>query len=281
MNMKKIITLLLSLILAIGAFAACSSDDGTDINDGDSADNGKIVIATGPKSSDTYKIGKEIVSVLNKNGMDAETLETEGYARNIKHLTGKNADLAVVSKDFLDDDVEVKTITDLYTESVHFVVRGDSNISSVDQLREKKIAIEKDGSRFEEIAEDLLDDYGLDYNDVKVEYVDKKEALARLKDKKVDAAFVMGKLPDKGIGTLAKDIKLSILPIGTDRVLDDLMEDGYEKQTIAVDTYGNKDKVATVGVKCMLVARNDISNDTINKIKKIIEDNKDTILKNY
>ncbi|MEF9922012.1 MAG: TAXI family TRAP transporter solute-binding subunit [Anaerovoracaceae bacterium] len=280
MKMKKFASVLLILSLTLLVLGACSGNDNLD--DKPVADaKEKVIIATGPADGTYHLIGKDIARVLVDSGIDAEVITTEGSMSNLKHLKSKDAHLAIVMKDAIDDDVKANLIVELHPEVVQIIATEESNITSVSQLKGKRVAVGIKGSGIEDNADEILDDYGLEYKDFDMKYMDADEAITLLKEGKLDAAFVTGNFPNKKITALAKDKKIVVLPVGTDRVMDDLIGEGYIKHVIPAETYGNKKDVETLSVKNVLVAHTDVSDAMVKNIKAALEPKIKDILKKY
>ncbi|PUU99095.1 C4-dicarboxylate ABC transporter substrate-binding protein, partial [Acinetobacter baumannii] len=94
-------------------------------------------------------------------------------------------------------------IASLYPETCQFVVRQDSGITSIDQLKGKSVAVGAAGSGAEANARQILESYGITYEDVNEQFLSFAEGAYALKDKTVDAAFVTAGFPTAAVQDVA------------------------------------------------------------------------------
>ena len=76
----------------------------------------------------------------------------------------------------------VCNVATLYPQYFQVVVRADSGINSVKDLKGKSIAAQPRGNTAEEITKHILQVNGLTYNDVKMSFVSYTDAVAQVQD---------------------------------------------------------------------------------------------------
>ena len=74
----------------------------------------------------------------------------------------------------------------LYPETVQIVTLKKSGIKSVADFKGKRIAVGAAGSGTEANARQIMEAYGIKYDDIKVQYLSFGEAASALKDGNVD-----------------------------------------------------------------------------------------------
>lgn len=108
---------------------------------------------------------------------------------------------------------ELRSIANLYPESIHIVTRKDSGIKRVRDLIGKRVSLDEPGSGTLIDAELVLKEYGISRDDFKVEFIKPNLAMKRIRDDKLDAFFIVAGYPTKAVAKLAADSGVNILPI--------------------------------------------------------------------
>ena len=280
--LKRVATAVCALALAVG-IAGC----------GGSGEKEQFInIATGGTAGTYYPIGGAIAEVLNKNGVNASAQSTGASVANINMLKDKQVELAIVQNDItyyavngtemFKDSGKVENlnaIASLYPETCQFVVREDSGIRSINDLKGKRVAVGAAGSGAEANARQILEAYGITYDDVDEQFLSFAEGSYALKDGTVDAAFVTAGYPTASVQDIASQNKIRLLPIG-DEQIKKLGEKYpfYTKTTVPSGTYQNFDEdVQSVSVMAILVANDKIDAALGEKLTKAIFDNLDKI----
>ncbi|NLH45818.1 MAG: TAXI family TRAP transporter solute-binding subunit, partial [Acholeplasmataceae bacterium] len=130
-----------------------------------------------------------------------------------------------------------------------------SGITSLDQIKGKRVAVGAAGSGTEANARQILEAYGITYKDISVQYLSFGEASSALKDGNVDVAFVTAGHPTAAIQDIATQNKVVLIPVDAAKA-DALIAKYpfYTKVNIPAKTYTNQDAdVSAVAVRCMLV----------------------------
>ena len=279
---KRVMTVVCALALAIGV-AGC----------GGGGDKEQFInIATGGTAGTYYPIGGAIAEVLNKNGMNASAQSTGASVANINMLKDKQVELAIVQNDITYYAVNgeemfkeggkvenLNGIASLYPETCQFVVREDSGIKDITGLKGKRVAVGAAGSGAEANARQILEAYGLTYDDVDEQFLSFAEGSYALKDGTVDAAFVTAGYPTASVQDIASQNKIRLLPVG-DEQIKKLAEKYpfYTKTTVPAGTYqGFDQEIQTVSVMAILVANDKIDAALGEKLTKAIFDNLDKI----
>ena len=278
---KRVVTAVCALALAVGV-AGCGGGEKEQF----------INIATGGTAGTYYPIGGAIAEVLNKNGMNASAQSTGASVANINMLKDKQVELAIVQNDItyyavngeemFKDTGKVENlnaIASLYPETCQFVVREDSGIKSINDLKGKRVAVGAAGSGAEANARQILEAYGITYDDVNEQFLSFSEGSYALKDGTVDAAFVTAGYPTASVQDIASQKKIRLLPIG-DEQIKKLSEKYpfYTKTTVPAGTYqGFDEEIQTVSVMAILIANDKIDAALGEKLTKAIFDNLDKI----
>ena len=278
---KRVVTAVCALALAVGV-AGCGGGEKEQF----------VNIATGGTAGTYYPIGGAIAEVLNKNGMNASAQSTGASVANINMLKDKQVELAIVQNDItyyavnglemFKEGGKVENlfgIASLYPETCQFIVREDSGIKSINDLKGKRVAVGAAGSGAEANARQILEAYGITYDDVEEQFLSFAEGAYAIKDKTVDAAFVTAGYPTASVQDVASQNKIRLLPVGDEQIK--ILSEKYPfytKTVIPKGVYqGFDEEVQTVSVMAILVANDKIDATLGEKITKAIFDNVDKI----
>ena len=283
---KAILAGAMCLAVAVG-LVGCGGEKGT------SSNQKFINIATGGTAGTYYPLGGAIAEILNKSipGMNASAQSTGATVANINMLKDGSVDMAIVQNDivyyaanglemFTDKKVtSLRGIASLYPEAIQIVTLAGNNITSVDQLRGKRVAVGAAGSGAEANARQILEAYGLTYDDLTAQYLSFGEAASALKDNNIDAAFVTAGAPTAAIQDIAASNSVMLIPLDADKV-DGLIQKYpyYAKNTIPAGTYAGVDTaIDGVAVKAILVVNDKVDDVAGYDITKAIFSNLDRL----
>jgi TRAP transporter TAXI family solute receptor len=107
----------------------------------------------------------------------------------------------------------LRSIANLYPESIHIVVRKGSGIKKVRDLIGKRVSLDEPGSGTLIDAELVLSEYGISREDLEVEFMKPDLAMKRIRANKLDAFFIVAGYPTKAVAVLAADSGVNLLPI--------------------------------------------------------------------
>ena len=240
-----------------------------------------------------YPIGGAIAEVLNKEipGMNASAQSTGASVANINMLRDGSVDLATVQNDityyavngtemFKDKKVDgLQGIASLYPETCQFVTLQSSGIKSLAELKGKRVAVGAAGSGVEANARQILEAYGVTYDDIDEQFLSFAEGASALKDGNVDVAILTAGYPTASVQDIASQNPVRLLPVD-DKVADALIAKYpfYTKTVVPAGTYaGFNEDVPGVSVMAMLVAGPSVNADLGYSITKAIFSNLDRL----
>ena len=232
-------------------------------------------IATGGTAGTYYPIGGAMAEILNKEipGMNASAQSTGATVANINMLKDNSVDLAIVQNDITYYAVNG---TEMFQDKKVDNIRG---IKSIKELKGKRVAVGAAGSGAEANARQILEAYGITYNDIDVQYLSFAEGASALKDGNVDAAFLTAGYPTSSVQDIASQNKVRLLPIDADKAEALIAKyPFYTKTTIPAGTYAGFDEdVPTISVMAMLVATDKVDDKMGYDIAKAIFTNLDRL----
>ena len=290
-SMKKIVTAGLAVVMSAALLTGCGGGGGDQASSG----GGKtfLNIGTGGTAGTYYPIGGAIAEILNNkiDGMNASAQSTGATVANINMLKDGSVDMAIVQNDityyavngtemFKDKKVtNLKGIASLYPETCQFVTLDSTGIKTIADLKGKRVAVGAAGSGAEANARQILEAYGITYDDIQVQYLSFGEGASALKDGNVDAAFLTAGFPTAAVQDISSQNKIRLLPVDADKA-DALIAKYpfYTKTTIPAGTYqGFGEDVQTISVMAMRVVNDKVDDKLGYEITKAIFSNLDRI----
>ena len=254
--------------------------------------SGDLRFGTGGTGGNYYVYGNALAQILEQeNGLSVDVKATAGSAANLRLLKDDFLQLAIVQSDTLMDAqkgtgafqgeacTNVSALAGLYTEACQIIVAADSDIASVADLYGKRVSVGEQDSGVMRNAEQILLSAGLNTELIKTEYLSFADAAAALKAGKLDAFFCTASAPTTAVAELARQMDVRILSLDESAMESMLkMYQNYVSYTIPAGTYeGQGTDVETLGVKAVLVARNDLSATTAQEILTALFDHADQL----
>jgi uncharacterized protein len=234
-------------------------------------------IGTGPTSGNYFAIGGLIANAISNPpgsrpcerggscgvpGLIAIAQTTQGSVQNIDQIASHTVESALCQSDIafwaysgtgmytgkkaIDG---LRAIANLFGESLHIVVRADSKIESIVDLKGKRVSLGERGAGTRATAALLLETFGLGTNKLVGQQMRLPTAIESLRDGKIDALFAVGGAPIPAIADLAGAIDLRLLPVEGARA--EALRRDYPFLTIDIipaDTYRNVPTAITVGI---------------------------------
>ena len=223
------------------------------------------LISGSPNSNDTYlQIAFDLADVLN----DADNLRILPIAgiggpqniRDVRYLRG--VDIGLTQTSILNSyrrsnqqtghfDDKIVYIAKLFNVEVHLVAR--SNITSIEQLRGRKVNIDANGSGTNYSMRDLFRTLGIDVEEVSMS---QPEALEKVKSGEIAATALIAGKPVSSMLKLTRNDGLHFVPIPYTKQLNQLDGD-YLPASLTHDDYPElvgSDEVDTVAVGAVLIA---------------------------
>ncbi len=234
-------------------------------------------IGTGATSGNYFAIGGVIANVISNPpgsrpcdrggncgvpGLIAVAQTTHGSVDNIAGIANRTLESGLSQSDIAywaytgtgnyagekaHDDL--RAIANLYQESLHIVVRGDSAIQSIADLRGKRVSYGERGSGTRATARVVLDAYGIGTKRVKGAELAIGPATEGLRNGTLDAIVFVGGAPVPALIELARTVPLRLLPVDGDKA--ETLRRNNPFLTIDLfpaGSYGDNPNLITVGV---------------------------------
>ena len=253
-----------------------------------------LYFVTGGPMGNYYAVGQAMADVLNPVMEQSKLIvESSGASRaNLEMIEEGDAQFGTVQNDvmfyaytgtnlFEDEDPygNFSAVASLYEEPVQ-IITCDENIHSVADLAGKKVSVGDEGSGSEFNARQILEVYGLSFDDIEPVYASFGDSAEGLENGTIEAAFIVSGIPTTAVEELAVSSKISLLQLDEEHI--EALQANYDFYTEAVipaETYqGMEEDAVTVSVRATLVAANDVGEDTVYGLLKALFDQKDALV---
>ncbi|MDJ0717568.1 MAG: TAXI family TRAP transporter solute-binding subunit [Prochloraceae cyanobacterium] len=245
-----------------------------------------LTIATAGKNGTYYNFARILSQVVQKHNphLQIKVLETEGSRQNEEWLGEKKVDFALLQSD-TPVHSEIKAVSFLFPEMFHLVVNSESGISSVSEIKGKRIALMPKRSGSYALFWSMSEHYGLTEKDVSFVSLPFEKASAALVERKVDALFFIGVLGGKQVTQLLQHDGIGLVKIEQGDALR-LYLPAVEDNMIPKGTYSGaipipKQNLQTVAVRAVLVTHQDLDSEIIYEITRIIYEARNDLVEKF
>ena len=273
--MKRLITIYISLFILF--VMGC----------GKSA-NKNYIFATGGTSGTYYAFGGVIANLWNNNieGVNVTAQSTGASAENLRLINRGEADFAFVQNDVMDyayngtDMFEGEILSNfsailtLYPEVVHIAATKSSGIKSIADFKGKRVSVGDAGSGTEFNAKQILEAYGLTFNDIRKSNLSFKESSDGLQNGTLDACFIVAGVPNAALQELSLSSDMVLVPIGDMELREITAKYKYYTEiNIPADKYnGVNTDTKAVAVKATIAVNNNIPEEDVYQMIKTLFD---------
>lgn len=300
--MKK--KLLAGLMVAVLVLSACSTATNTTNTNTDttkkaedapakSSEKVNLKMATGGTTGTYYSYSGAMAQAVSAQLDNVDiTVHSSGASKaNIFEVVDGEADLGIVQNDvayyaFKGIDLfeqegsvdDFSVLGGAYAEVCQIV--ASTNVSSIADLKGKVVSVGDAGSGCEFNAHQILEAYGMTFDDIKVQNLSFSDSAEALKDGKIDAFFCVAGAPTTAVVELSTTNNINILSVDDDKLA--YLKENYPFYTeyiIPAGAYKGVDKdTKSVAVKATFIVSNKLSEDVVYDIAKTIYENPDKIV---
>lgn len=243
-------------------------------------------IGTGGTAGTYYPVGGMIANAVSQPGKIVATAQaSNGSLANVNAVAS-----GAMEAGFSQSDVatwaytgtgafegkpkvtDLRAIANLYPESIHLVVKKNSGIKTVADLKGKRVALDEPGSGTLIDARMVLAAYGVKESDIKPDYIKPNQAGDKLKDGSLDAFFFVGGAPAGAIAELASSgAGIELVPLGGPQAAALLKSSPwFATDNIPAGTYKDVGAVTTLAVGAQLVTSAKVDAETVYQITKAL-----------
>ncbi len=273
------------LAVAVGAMAALC---GSAIHGSSAAAQSEIPqrisfqIATGSSTGTYFPVGAllsevlshppgvtrcEAVNACGPAGLIVSTMASQGSVANVISVNAGMINSGFAQADVVSLAMEgrgpfrkagpaksLRVIADLYGEDLHLVASNQSKISTVAELRGKRVSLSPEGSGTIVTARAILAAYGLSEKSIRPNYDSPEDAADLMRRGKLDAFFLVGGTPVSLVQDLVTEGAAHLVPI-TGAGLKRLQRESpyLETHVIPKDAYGHSPAVDSLSVDALWI----------------------------
>jgi uncharacterized protein len=271
---------LVALFILAAIAGGCGGEQSASERDG-----GNLSIATGGTGGVYSVYGGGLADAISKNldGYQATAETTSASVDNMKLIAQKDSDVAftladtaidaVEGKESFDEPLPIRALAQIYTNYTQVGTTAGKDISSIEDLRGKRVSVGDPGSGTEVIALRVLEAAGLDPDkDIDRSQLGVEESVSAVRDGSIDAFFWSGGLPTGSVTDLATTDDLVLVPTAEyTKALRDEYGEAYQETTIPKDTYKGLDvDVPTVGVPNLLVVHEEMDDGLAHDLTELL-----------
>jgi uncharacterized protein len=285
--MKRKHTLIKGIMMAVVCLCLMGAVNGF------AAEN--LNIASGKAGGTWYPMGGAIADIIQNSIKDVNMAVMQGTGdaniigvNNGMYTLGitfsfANSDAYNGLAQFKQPMTNIAGMAALYPSPLQIVVRADSNIHSIADLKGKRIAPGLKGTSGEVLMRDILKVHGLSYADMaKVEHLAYADAAMQMKDGHIDSFMPFTTVPAPVIQEMAVSVSggVRILSLSPEKFAElKKINAGYSEYVIKGDVYkGHTTDALSVGSNNVVICQKDLSEDLVYQMTKALVDNKDRFI---
>lgn len=243
-----------------------------------------LKMATGGTTGTYYAYSGTVSQVLSQkiDNLSFDVQSTGASKANIYLIADKEADIAIVQNDvmyyayngidlFAGEKVSgFSAMAGVYAEVCQIVAKD--GINSIEDLRGKRVSVGDIGSGVEFNARQILEAYGITFDDIIVNNLSFGDSATAFKDDKIDAFFCVAGAPTTAIVELSTTNQINLLEIDDEhaaKLIDKYPF--YTKFNIPAGTYkGVGADAQTVAVVASYIVADSLAEDLVYKMTKAL-----------
>ena len=251
--------------------------------------NRDYILATGGTGGTYYPFGGAIANIWNTKieNMNVTAQATGASAENLRLINKGEAEFGTVQNDVMDyayngTDMfageklsNIMTIGTMYPEVVQIAVSKASGIKSVADFKGKRISVGAAGSGVEFNAKQIMEGYGLTFDDIKKSNLSFKESADGIQNGTLDGCFITAGVPNAALQELAFTAGLTLIPVDGAAAEKICAKYGYYTKTIIPGgTYkGTDEDVGALAIMATLAVSSKLDEQTVYDMTKALFSN--------
>lgn len=270
------------MLMSVGATATAANEQA-------------LSFATGGTGGVYYPIGGGFAEIIGRNldGYTAVAEVTGASVENMALIHRGDATLALVLADTayqaykgegaFEGRRQVKNtraLASVYPNVVHVVTLPDSDITSLQDLKGKRVSVGAPGSGTEVNARALLESNGITQKDISAQRLNFNETADALRDGDIDAGIWSVGPPTSSIMSLAASRNIRLLSLTEEEAKKAIeAEPVFATFTLPANTYeGVADPTQTLGIPNVLVVNADLDEELAYQLTKLLFEKKDELV---
>jgi TRAP transporter TAXI family solute receptor len=292
--MQRPLRLAAGVLAGMLALGACGGERANNASNNGNG-GGRLAIATGNTTGVFYVLGGGYAQVINKNlpGYRATAEATGASVENVQRVVSGQSDIALCTADVAFDAVSgnyefsskqpIKALARIYSNHVQVVVRNDSGINSIEDMKGKKVSTGSPKSGTELLALRLLQAGGLDPDkDINRQKFALTESVDGMKKGSTQAIFWSGGIPTPGITDVFTTMKGKVHILDLSSYLPKLQAkfpNLYSTDSIPKSAYNTDSDTPSLQAPNLIIVRDTMSNDLAEKLTALLFDHQADLIK--
>lgn len=244
-------------------------------------------ISTGPTGSAYYSIGRQIATVVSRppgaescesggpcgvEGVLAVGKASHGSVANARGVNTGRVQSALIQSDIANWAYQgkemfkregslknLRAIASLYPEIIHLVASLEAEIHTLNDLRGKRVAIDRVGSGTNAIARRLLSINGIPKSKIKLFEIEPSRAADMLLRGELDAFFSVSGTPSPIIQETFSKGSVKLIPIEGKNIEQLVKNNPYLRKVVISDVYEDYQSVTSLEVNALWVTHINMS----------------------
>ena len=165
----------------------------------------------------------------------------------------------------------LRFIANLYPESLQIVVRRESGIKTIADLKGKRVSLGAEESGTLVDAQIVMAAYGLGLADIEAVFLRPGPAGDLMQQGELDAFFLVAGAPTNAISDLSRQIDIDLLPIESERIKT-LVEEYpfFAPHLLPAETYQGTAETRTVAVGAQWIVSSDVEDDLVYRMTQAL-----------
>ncbi len=246
----------------------------------------QLSIATGGTGGVYFPIGGGIAELINNHveGYGAVAEVTGASVENMGLISRGDSDFALALADTVIQAYEgtgafegrqlpeLRALASIYPNAIQIVALADSGITSLADLRGKRVSVGAPGSGTEVNAQTILTSNGITYDDITAERLNFNETADALRDGDIDAGFWSVGPPTSSILNLAVTRSIVLIPLSEEEIANArAAEPAFAPYTLHAGMYEGMDAdVASIGIPNALVVHEEMDEELAYQVTRTI-----------
>jgi len=249
----------------------------------------QLSVATGGTGGTYYPVGGGLAEVINNHveGYSATAEVTGASVENMGLIATGDADLAIALADTVAQAYTgtgkfegqqlsmVRGLASLYANMVHIVALESSGITSLADIKGKRVSVGAPGSGTEVNTQAILKANGLTYDDIDEQRLNFNETADALANGDIDVGFWSVGAPTSSILNLATTQDIVVISLTEDELAAAMgANDVFAKTTLPANSYnGVTTDMTVLGIPNVLAVSSEMSDDLAYSLTKAIFEN--------
>lgn len=244
-----------------------------------------LILATGGVGGAFHQAGTELSRLVDDGRQGFRlTLIPGSSGANLDALQSGRAQVAFAQADVAyaayrrGTDVvptphfQLRGIAVLWLNTFQLVVRRDGPITSVGDLRHRRISVGAAGGGSATLARLVLESSGIGADDVTITNTGFDDSIAQFRDRRIDAMLFSAGIPTQPLISVAREPGFRLVPVPHTAVT--RMRAQYpflEPQVIVAGTYPGLDTpIETLGIPILMTCRADLEDDLVRNLTLVL-----------